>query len=1168
MKRLPSIVGAMSIADYTVGQKVQTREGYPGRIDDIHEGPGDLTTYSVTLDNGMGGGDYAEAEIWPAEESRSAARIDASVEHTAADDYPELGSILSDRLPPQIVRAAARTAGRTDQEWWDSHSAEERKSYLDLTRFADWLFDKDWSDLGNLERTQLSHSRAEMLRHTPDREVYASRYDDSHEAPAWSSEAEEDDDYDDDLNYSMQRFSPERAAQERAAREKRTALTFDISKGDNSGPAATADPQEQKGYDDGVADARAGTTRNMQDIDPAYRAGYDRGWAFGVQQAFVPNGGGFVDSQVLDDQQVAGIPDQTLASKEGGLWDFVVGNPPPEKYKGHLSYDWCRYRRDAECYYSKDLNVEASKSVGYAVWEPFNRGRCHRAAWEDQHACEMAMPGPNVEGGFTDATVSWADGGQRTGQPTQTYRASTEGSAPSGLGFHLTASWKDIQGKAKRLRAAGGVRLIASQDNVVVGHVRGDTNVYETELVAVPGKRTVASWTCGCKWGSYSWGRSGPWKKFEGRMCSHALALSYEVSSRGMFGKDLSLDEKQPEWMDSSIPTRRPGDYDRSKGRYSSLSGEDRTYAALAAGRPVHDQDDAPAILSVVSLMLSEGVRYADIRTYAHACGVDNVPALVREARRTSIFPARVRGLFRELFIDDDGKVKDSRNSEEVSPEDVQHPAFDPRKGLDFRPRQATLVREAMPARVLQAPTLEAAAKAIIEEAQKIEPATTRLMEAEVKKAGGKMSGLDNRLKKQDSLLRKMKGEAAGRKPGDVAAGMSDVLRYTMAFGPGNYTDATNAVLKSLKAKGYKDRVKNYWGRGDAYNGINAALTEPGGFPLELQFHTDQSLVAKDLVHPIYDKWRKSTNEFERAKLGMQMRDIYDNVNRPDNALLVGTLKSQPKVVWKEWDWMKGVRRFSILREGVIGEPGPYRYQILDSGILIRFDIDDSVSEVWTENGWEVDAEYGKYSFLGATDSDEISEETALDMTGEVPISHLATLDDDPEAALPITYGEDDDDTRKVGDSLPDGLYDQIVALTSGRETFESLMATEPPTTDLDEPMDAADLSKGAALVAQVDAFNRGEISTHPFAHMRDSGSDDVQAAAKAFLSKTALKSFTPAERQQFIDEGEAEGVTASNFDKMDISGTHYEALEMTQAKKDRLADVDDSWLMDGDPNG
>lgn len=53
------------------------------------------------------------------------------------------------------------------------------------------------------------------------------------------------------------------------------------------------------------------------------------------------------------------------------------------------------------------------------------------------------------------------------------------------------------------------------------------------------------------------------------------------------------------------------------------------------------------------------------------------------------------------------------------------------------------------------------------------------------------------------------------------------------------------------------------------------------------------------------------------------------------------------------------------------------------------------------------------------------------------------------------------------------------------------------------------------------------------------------------------MKAFSPAEQAQLINEGE--GVTASNLDRLDISGTHYEALEA--ALETESAEEDDLWL-------
>lgn len=135
--------------------------------------------------------------------------------------------------------------------------------------------------------------------------------------------------------------------------------------------------------------------------------------------------------------------------------------------------------------------------------------------------------------------------------------------------FHVQASWTDVRRKAKDIRKSGGVRILAWRNGELTGQVQGDTNVYETNIVFVPGSRTVGAWNCGCAWAAYSWGRTGRWKKFEGRQCAHSLALQYEAQAQRMFGKDIRLDVDTPHWIDPTIPVRVPNSYDRDKGRHS-----------------------------------------------------------------------------------------------------------------------------------------------------------------------------------------------------------------------------------------------------------------------------------------------------------------------------------------------------------------------------------------------------------------------------------------------------------------------------------------------------------------------------------------------------------------------------------------------------------------------
>jgi 8-oxo-dGTP pyrophosphatase MutT (NUDIX family) len=155
------------------------------------------------------------------------------------------------------------------------------------------------------------------------------------------------------------------------------------------------------------------------------------------------------------------------------------------------------------------------------------------------------------------------------------------------LHWHVTASWSDVRQKARRIRSEGGVRVIVANADRVVAHVRGDAEVYETEINRVPGRRQVAHWACACAWAAYSWGRTGRWRRFEGRMCSHALATQYEAQARGMFGREVQVDTAQPHWLDPSL-LRQPGSYDRDTGKHSALEGAGAAdFTGMVDGRVV-----------------------------------------------------------------------------------------------------------------------------------------------------------------------------------------------------------------------------------------------------------------------------------------------------------------------------------------------------------------------------------------------------------------------------------------------------------------------------------------------------------------------------------------------------------------------------------------------------
>ena len=90
--------------DFKPEQHVMTTDGVPGVVTAVLDGPvPGSEAYEVILDNGLGGGQYTASQL------RNADRVTASEHVTAAEDYPELGSVLQERPDPARQQY---TAGR------------------------------------------------------------------------------------------------------------------------------------------------------------------------------------------------------------------------------------------------------------------------------------------------------------------------------------------------------------------------------------------------------------------------------------------------------------------------------------------------------------------------------------------------------------------------------------------------------------------------------------------------------------------------------------------------------------------------------------------------------------------------------------------------------------------------------------------------------------------------------------------------------------------------------------------------------------------------------------------------------------------------------------------------------------------------------------------------
>ncbi|MGH3252870.1 MAG: hypothetical protein ACRDOI_42570, partial [Trebonia sp.] len=158
-------------------------------------------------------------------------------------------------------------------------------------------------------------------------------------------------------------------------------------------------------------------------------------------------------------------------------------------------------------------------------------------------------------------------------------------------------------------------------------------------------------------------------------------------------------------------------------------------------------------------------------------------------------------------------------------------------------------------------------------------PALKRVESAE---AGRHLAGLEHMIKGEDRLKEKVADELAA--PGisvrEALGKVSDPVRYSFTYTPQRYADGIRADVERLKTEGFElMKLKNLWAD-EQYKGINSQWRKPEtALRFEVQFHTQESLEAKELTHGAYERTRGSSTRAERAEL--------ENFQRRVNAFLV-----------------------------------------------------------------------------------------------------------------------------------------------------------------------------------------------------------------------------------------------------------------------------------------
>ncbi|HEX3490318.1 MAG TPA: hypothetical protein VHU92_13290 [Streptosporangiaceae bacterium] len=129
---------------------------------------------------------------------------------------------------------------------------------------------------------------------------------------------------------------------------------------------------------------------------------------------------------------------------------------------------------------------------------------------------------------------------------------------------------------------------------------------------------------------------------------------------------------------------------------------------------------------------------------------------------------------------------------------------------------------------------------------------------------GGTLAGLEHCLKGADRIKEKicdMIEEQAGLTLADAAKQVKDVVRYTFLLEHDVYARGYADITERLESADCRMTYgRNNWLMNHEYKGVNTQWVTPGGGRFELQFHTPESLDAKEnRTHHAYERLRSLT---------------------------------------------------------------------------------------------------------------------------------------------------------------------------------------------------------------------------------------------------------------------------------------------------------------------
>jgi len=638
-------------------------------------------------------------------------------------------------------------------------------------------------------------------------------------------------------------------------------------------------------------------------------------------------------------------------------------------------------------------------------------------------------------------------------------------------------------------------------------------------------------------------------------MCSHALALHYEGQARGWGGGSVTEDASLPNWRsDPSITVKVPGDYKRPNYGEWRLDASRKTAERSSLHRVDTDPflREAPAV-TMARLMRQDGDSADEIAQTLSALGVASPQPFMKAAGIEASFTVQYHGQTVKVVKLVGGGEALLDTGEVVDIGEINHPNFHPNRGLASKTAASDLRFEIID----KSPRWIAGRIEVAAYIDSISPYVPvgRLSTSEFPDEGWVVDNVAVAEPfRRQGIATAMLAEASRHVGQPVKLSQTEFADYT----PDGAAWAQSQGVSVSPNSGWTHGDMNRWITGktaqaDSEDGCMIAFRPPAHILDALEGDTDEDYdelhvtvaylgkaadIDHNLLNQVVAEWSRRWPAHPAKLSGYGVFE-----NGPERVLVA--LVDMPGFEDARGDLLDKLAAVGIYPMRNHGYT-PHLTLAYGEGVKAPESMpeeaksDFQFSSVYVVYGgeWEEIPFTGRGAMKAAASWTSQSPNGKRLDSPEGAFAFEGELKDDPEPALPETTGDEVDASDFTGE--------------------ETDLADQPHDAPASIVQEDPDL-QGERM--EVEGVKQPEwLNPNGGGGGKDRSNSDIAQAAREFLAKTALKDFTPAEQRMLIEEGESEGVVASNLDRLDITGTHYETLEEAMQMADASQD-DEVWL-------